>query len=126
MEHPPTEVGAVAGSQLFANEKKTDLAEVPGIAPETHYHALIAEQGANCAVKRFREFECFDGNAILPRYVVAYVRGELERGKYSQLPCSLAPMYPSERPKQSHLVFDLSRSGSKWVRSGFQASTPTF
>jgi hypothetical protein len=77
-----TQSGALTGSTCrsmddfsvacFPPANTRELAQVGGVEPPVHYHALIAETGKTIA--RYREFVCFHGKFVYPEYVLAYQR----------------------------------------------------
>ena len=49
-----------------------ELAAIPGVAPPTSYHSLVAELGKD--IVRYREFVLFHGDYVCPEYLIAYHR----------------------------------------------------
>ena len=59
------------GEPIFPIGKR-ELAAVPGASPPFPYHSLIAELGK--VIVRYREFIFFNGEHVLPEYLLAYHR----------------------------------------------------
>eukprot|EP00929_Paragymnodinium_shiwhaense_P043487 TRINITY_DN22363_c0_g1_i5.p1 TRINITY_DN22363_c0_g1~~TRINITY_DN22363_c0_g1_i5.p1 ORF type:complete len:289 (-),score=62.78 TRINITY_DN22363_c0_g1_i5:263-1129(-) len=59
---------------VWATKTKRELAEIPDSSPPVHYHSLVAMAGADCKVKRHREFLSFDGDRTILEYLFAYRR----------------------------------------------------
>ena len=64
--------GASAKS-VWAKTKK-ELSVVGRTHPPIHHHALVAQAGADCYVKRHREFLQFHGARVYPAYLLGYKR----------------------------------------------------
>ena len=60
------------GPVFAASNNARELADVPGVKPPVHYHALIGEKGAGHA--RHREVVIFHGEFFYPEYLLAVQR----------------------------------------------------
>ena len=58
--------------EIHASKDKRELAIIPDTVPPERFHSLVVEKGA--AVKRFREFVCFDKSQTYIEYLIAYKR----------------------------------------------------
>ena len=58
---------------VWAKTKK-ELSVVGRTHPPIHHHALVAQAGADCYVKRHREFLQFHGARVYPAYLLGYKR----------------------------------------------------
>ena len=63
---------ATANGQLWATDRRKELAFIAGAATPMEYHSLLAETGG--AIARFREVVVFKGARAYPEYLLAYKR----------------------------------------------------